>query len=87
VVVFNPPDVAVLEVVAVDAVEVELDPPDPQPAAYTSAQQAIVAAVRPLLIGTFLSRASMHLSLTNRTVGRIGDRRHPLCKDLPEECA
>jgi hypothetical protein len=54
---FNPPEVDVLDVVAVVALEPE--PLDPQPAASSSAEQAIAMAGRPLLIGTILSRASL----------------------------
>ncbi len=55
---FSPPDVAVLEVagvldvVAVDALELELelDSLEPQPAANSSAAQAIMVVGRPLLM-------------------------------------
>jgi hypothetical protein len=54
---FSPPEGDVLEVVV--AVLVLLDPLDPQPAANTSAEQAITTTGRPLLIGTILSRRTL----------------------------
>jgi hypothetical protein len=54
---FSPPDVGVLEVVEVVAVEaleleLELDSLDPQPAANASAAQAIMMVGRPLLMAS-----------------------------------
>jgi hypothetical protein len=56
---FRPPEDALEDVVGAAVVpELELELLDPQPAANASAEQAITAAGRPLLIGTILSRAS-----------------------------
>jgi hypothetical protein len=55
---FSPPEGDVLEVV-VAVLVLLLDSLDPQPAANTSAEQAITTTGRPLLIGTILSRRTL----------------------------
>ncbi len=88
---FSPPDVEVLEVVDVLAVEaleleLELDSLDPQPTANSSAEQAIATAGRPLLIGTILSRGSA--SEPNERHSRPDQSLFwPLAKAPPEDCA
>jgi hypothetical protein len=55
---FSPPEGDVLEVV-VAVLVLLLDLLDPQPAASTSAEQAITTTGRPLLIWTILSRRTL----------------------------